>query len=77
MPVRKPATFSAGRKITIGGTTYQPGDAVPNAVVKDLPRLGAMLSNGMLISDIDPYSRKSKATTHDPTYLNPTTRKAL
>ena len=77
MTVRKPTSFTAGRKITIGGTTYQPGDPVPNATVKALPRLGALLSNGMILSNIDPYARKSKATTHDPNYLNPTMRASL
>lgn len=77
MGIKKPASFSAGRKIILNGTTYQPGAAVPNAVVKGLKRLSALLSNGSIITNIDLHNRKNKASTSKPTTINPPMRATL
>ena len=36
-----------------------------------------MLSNGMIVPNVDPFYRKNKAATHKPTYLGPAMRKSL
>ena len=77
MAVRKPASFTAGRKIVIGGTTYQPGDAVPNATVKGLKRLSALLSNGSIRTNIDMHNRKNRLSTPTPNSINPPMRATL
>ena len=77
MPVRKPASFTAGRKIVLGGTTYQPGNAVPNATVKAIKNLNALLSNGSLLPNADVHVRKHRASTPTPTALNPQMKAAL
>lgn len=52
-----PATYTAGRRLTIGGTVYQPGDAIPAATVKGLKRLSSLLSNRDIIPNVDPQRR--------------------
>lgn len=77
MPIKKPATFSAGRKVVIGGTTYQPGDAIPNATVKAIKHLSALLSRRFIIPNLDPYRRRTKLSTPTPTDIQVTVRKTL
>ena len=77
MGLKKPASFVAGRKITLNGAVYLPGAAVANAVVKTIKRLDALLSNGSLVANVDPYNRKKRAVTPSPTSVNPPTKAAL
>jgi hypothetical protein len=59
--IKAPTSFTAGKKVVINGTTYQPGASVPNAVVKSIRYLSALTNNRTLIPDIDPYRRKTRA----------------
>ena len=77
MGIKKPASFSAGRKIVINGTVYQPGANVPNAVVKGLVRLSALLNKRAIVPNLDPHGRKTKAATPSPTDLHPSMKKTL
>ena len=77
MALRKPASFVAGRKIILNGATYLPGAAVTTAVAKSVKRLDALLSNGSLIANIDPYNRKKRSATPSPVSLNPATKASL
>lgn len=77
MAIRKPASFVAGRRIVLNGAIYLPGAAVPNAVVKTIKRLDALLSCGKIVSNLDPYNRKKRAGTTSPVSFNPATKAAL
>ena len=60
-------SFVAGRKMTLNGITYQPGDAVPNAVLKPIKHLSCMISKRFLIPNQDPHQRTTDASTPTPT----------
>lgn len=76
--IRKPTSFVAGRKVTLqDGQTYQPGDAVPNAVAKATRHLSALISRGILRPGARTQRTKGKLTTPQPTYINPSMRKDL
>ena len=77
MALRKPSSFSAGRRIVLDGTVYQPGATVPNAVVKGLVRLTALLSSGAILPNADLYARKSRLSTPRPSEINPSMRASL
>ena len=47
-----PTSFTAGRIVTLLGTTYQPGATVPNAVVKQVRPLSALVSRRILVPDV-------------------------
>ena len=64
MVIKVPASFTAGRKVTLEGTTYQPGDAVPNAVVKKVKALSALLGRRILIPNLDPHRRNKMKLKH-------------
>ena len=76
--IRKPTSFVAGRKVKLqNGTTYQPGDAVPNAVVKGTRHLSALIARGILRPNARLNRTKGKITTPQATYINPSMRKTL
>jgi hypothetical protein len=83
MPKRVPPTsFTAGRKMVLGGVTYNPGDTIPNATVKALRRLNRLLSRRYIIPNTEVYPiRKSGAARllarPRPTSLNPRERANL
>lgn len=55
---RLPSSFTAGRKLTLTGTTYQPGAAVPVAKVKHLRNLGALISSRRLVPNVPQGSHR-------------------
>ena len=76
--IRKPASFVAGRKVKLqNGTTYQPGDAVPNAVAKATKHLSALISRGILRPNARLNSTKGRIENSQPSYLNPKMRRSL
>jgi hypothetical protein len=78
MVIRTPASFTAGRRVKILGATYQPGDAVPNGVVKQLARLSALLSRRILVPNITVHPGRQQSTTvPSPSDLNPAQRRGL
>lgn len=78
MVLKKPASFTAGKKVTLNGTTYQPGDAVPLNVVKGLKRVSALVSRRILIPNLDPHRRlKYRLRVPTPTDISATFRKSL
>jgi hypothetical protein len=64
MPIKVPTSFTAGRKVTLFGVTYQPGDAVPNSVVKKVKALSALLGRRILVPNLDPHSRNKMRLKH-------------
>ena len=70
-------SFLAGRKMTLNGVTYQPGDAVPNAVLKPIKHLSCMISKRFLVPNIDPHDRSTKASTPTPTDITTKRQGAL
>ena len=72
-----PASYTSGRKQTLAGTVYNPGDTIPNAVVKGLKDLSALLSNREIIPNVDPHSRRTKVSTPTPTDVPPVVRKSM
>jgi hypothetical protein len=77
MSLKIATSFTAGRKVVITGVTYQPGDVIPNAVVKTIVRLSALMANGMILANLDQHSRKTKAANREPNDLSPSIRKGL
>lgn len=71
---RTPTSFTAGRKVVLLGSTYQPGDAVPNAVVKSVKKLSALVSRRILVPNTDPWYRRTKARSGAPTDFPPASR---
>lgn len=63
----QPGSFTAGKHITLLGDAYQPGDTVPQATIKALRNLSALVSNRTLIPDVDPWGRHNRLTTPTPT----------
>lgn len=61
----------------VGVVRYAPGDAIPNAVVKGIKHLGALLGNRSIIPNLDPFHRKGKSKTPTPTDLSPKMKGSL
>jgi hypothetical protein len=80
MPPRtQPTSFTAGRRIKLGGTTYARGAAIPNAVVKGLKHATALLSRRWIIPNVDVYRRRlvNRPERPTPTSLSVTERNKL
>jgi hypothetical protein len=78
MKLNAPTSYTAGRKLTIDGVTYQPGAAIPAATVKGLRALGALLSSRRIIPNVDPHRRmKARLRTPAPTGVGAIFRKSL
>ena len=77
MVIKALTSFTAGRKVTINGTTYQPGAAIPNAVVKTVKCLSALLSSRIIIPNVDRHGRRTRLYKGAPTDISPAERKAL
>lgn len=76
MKLNAPTSFTAGRKVTINGTTYQPGATIPPATVKSVRALGALLSSRIIIPNVDPHRRmKYRLRTPTPTGVGTLFRK--
>lgn len=76
--IRKPTSFTAGRKVKLqNGTTYQPGDTVPNAVAKATRHLSALIARGILKPNARTNRTKGKLATPQATHINPKMRKTL
>lgn len=78
MPLRTPSSFTAGRRVKLLDTTYQPGDAVPNSVVKGLRRLSALVSRRILVPNVTlRESRDGRTRVPTPSDIGPNQRKGL
>jgi hypothetical protein len=79
MPVRQvPTSYTARKKVTLGGVVYQPGADVPIAVVKVQPNLSALVSSRVLVPNVDPHQRKKyKLGTPTPTDYPASVRKVM
>lgn len=51
--------------------SYEPGDAIPNATVKTVKHLGALLGKRSIIPNVDPLNRRGRLRTPTPTDLSP------
>jgi hypothetical protein len=78
MVQRTPTSFTAGRKVTLFATTYQPGDVVPNSEVKKVRNLSALLSKRILVPNVTTTQSAHNLLKHQsPTTLNPQQRRGL
>jgi hypothetical protein len=60
MPVRQsPASFTAGRAITIGGTAYAVGASIPAATVAALRNADGLIARRFIIPSTDTYASKA------------------
>lgn len=76
--LKAPTSFTAGRRIKLFGVTYQPGDAVPNAVVKTVKRMNALIARRILVPNRTLRGSKHMLTTTPaPNDLNPKQRAGL
>lgn len=55
----------------VGLKVYEVGDTIPNATVKAIKHLGALLGKRSIIPNLDPFRRKTKLETPTPTDLSP------
>lgn len=74
---QQPTSFTAGRKITLGGVTYAKGAVIPNSAVKGLRRLSSLLSRRWIIPNRDPHFRQTKPHVPTPTALGVRERRGL
>lgn len=78
MPLRTPSSFTAGRRVKLLGSTYQPGATVPNSVVKQVKKLSALLSARILVPNVKlRESRDGRTRVPGPSDINPKMRKNL
>lgn len=78
MGILSPTSFTAGRRVKILGVTYQPGDAVPNAVVKTLRRMSALINRRILVPNTTLRgSKHSLPAVPAPNDLTPAQKRAL
>lgn len=77
MTLRTPVSFTAGKRVVFDGTTYQVGDAVPNAAVKGLHNLSGLLSSRILISDAPIRVGTNRGNKRTPSTVSPGMRKGL
>lgn len=77
MTLRTPTSFKAGRRVVIGGTTYQPGETVPNAAVKGLADLAALVSRRIVIPNAPIRTGTNRGAKMTPSYISPSMRKGL
>lgn len=75
--IRKPSAFTAGKKIKIFDKVYQPGEAIPIAVIRKLRNLSSLLGSRRIIPDKDPHGRKTRPTKGTPTDIPASMRKSL
>lgn len=61
-----PDSYVAGKRVTLDGVTYEPGDVVPNETVRGIKRLSALLGNRTLIPRPDPHHRRTRETVAAP-----------
>ena len=61
-----PDSYTAGKRVTLDGTVYEPGDVVPNEVVRALSRLSSLLGNRTLIPHPDPHHRRTRPEVRTP-----------
>lgn len=74
----QPTSYTAGKRVTLLGVAYQPGDAVPNDVVRSLKNVSALVSKRVLIPNADPHRRKTKPSTPVPvSYSPPSIRRGM
>lgn len=78
MPVRQvPTSYTARKTVTLDGVVYAPGDTVPNDVVRVQPNLSALVSQRILVPDVDPHQRTTKLGTPTPTDYPPKVRATI
>lgn len=77
MKLNIPASYTAGRKVTIAGTTYQPGASIPAATVRGLRNISVLLSRRLIIPNVDPHNRRGRLRTPTPTDISAVFRKKL
>jgi hypothetical protein len=66
-----PTSFTAGRDITLEGTTYARGATIPGAVVARVRRVSAYLSRRWILPHPEGYLSKVRSKVTRPEYLNP------
>ena len=82
MPKRQSlaGTFTAGKTLSMEGTTYTPGQSIPDAVVARARRASALLSSGYILSG-EPDGRTGKRVPRNFVRriraLNPAERRTL
>lgn len=67
---RLPTSFTAGRRLTLEGTTYNVGDAIPNAVVARTHGVNGYLSRRWIIPTPEHKGLRVNAAKPRPTHLN-------
>lgn len=77
MAIKQPTSYTARKRVSLDGTVYEPGDTVPNAVVKELRTLSALVSSRVLVPNEDPHGRRGRLGTPTPTDFTARSRAAI
>jgi hypothetical protein len=77
MKLTIPTSYTAGRKVTLFGTTYQPGASIPAGTVKTLRNLSVLLGRRLIIPNADPHNRRNRLRTPTPTDISAVFRRKL
>lgn len=77
MPYRVPSTFYAARRLKLSGQVYLRGDEIPAEVMAKMRKADSLLTYGYIVADVDPWARKGRITTPNPTVLNVGARQRL
>lgn len=72
-----PTSYTARKRIVLGGTVYAAGDTIPNATVKGIKHLGSLLGNRFIVPNVDPWKRRTKLRNPTPTDFGAVARKAM
>lgn len=70
MPYRTPTSFYAARRLKLSGKVYLRGDEIPADVMAKMRKADSLLTYGYIVADRDPWARKGRITTPNPTALN-------
>ena len=71
---RQPTSYTAGRNITLFGTAYAKGAAIPTSVIKQLRRLSSLVSSKRIVPNADPWRRHNRLSTPTPTDFHASVR---
>jgi len=70
-------SVEAARDLCVGGSTITRGTELTSTQLGSLKTVQSLLANGSLVAFPEPYARRTKAGTPQPTYVNPSAYRAL
>lgn len=72
-----PTTVTVTRDIVVGGGTVAAGSALTVATMDAMKNIQPLFANGTIVTQPDPYARRTRVGNPEPTYMAPVAYKAL